>query len=294
MTGFETSAILGVIYTRGYIDERGRIGRHREGGMLRGRWGWCGFRHAMLWGVVGLAVGLLFACQTVPVTGRKQLILLSAGEENRMGITAYDEILKEERLSQDPQINAMVTRVGKRIAAVADRGDFAWEFRVVEKDTANAFALPGGKVAVYTGILKYTRTETGLAVVMGHEVAHALARHGGERVSRSMISQIGLAAVQAGLSSNNPVILQGIGLAYGVGVELPFGRSQESEADHIGLVLMAKAGYDPREAVPFWQRMAAGKKGQGPPEFLSTHPSGTRRIAQLKQWMPEALQYYKK
>ena len=259
---------------------------------MLGRTGWRGSRFVVLWCVLGLHTTGLFGCQTVPVTGRQQLILLSASDENRMGITAYEEILKEEKLSQDPEINAMVTRVGQRIAAVVDRSDFAWEFRVIDKDVANAFALPGGKVAVYTGILKYTQTETGLAVVMGHEVAHALARHGGERVSHSMIAQLGLAAVQVGLSNSNPMIVQGIGLAYGVGVALPFNRSQESEADHIGLVLMAKAGYDPREAIPFWQRMEAGKKGQGPPAFLSTHPSGTTRIAQLKQWMPEALQYY--
>ena len=237
---------------------------------------------------------LLFSCQTVPVTGRKQLILLSAPEENRMGITAYRQILKEEKLSKDRQINDLVKRVGQRIARVADRPDFKWEFRVIEKDIANAFALPGGKVAVYTGILKYTQTDDGLAVVMSHEVAHALARHGGERVSRTMISQLGLTAVQVGLGSNDPVIMQGIALAYGVGVDLPFNRAQESEADHIGLVLMAKAGYDPQEAIPFWQRMEGGKDGQGPPEFLSTHPSGATRIAQIKEWLPEAMRHYRK
>jgi predicted Zn-dependent protease len=262
--------------------------------MLRGRRGWGVFGFATGWGFIGLVIGLLLACQSVPVTGRQQLILLSAGEENRLGIAAYEQILKEEKVSKDPQLNAMVTRVGRRIAEVVNRPDFAWEFRVIEKDVANAFALPGGKVAVYTGILKYTRTEAGLAVVMGHEVAHALARHGGERISRSLIAQLGLTAVQIGLSNSDPAIVQGLGLAYGLGIELPFNRSQESEADHIGLVLMAQAGYDPREAIPFWERMEAGKKGQGPPEFLSTHPSGNRRIAQLKQWMPEALQYYKK
>lgn len=238
-------------------------------------------------------VALLVACQTVPVTGRHQMILLSAPEENRMGITAYQQILKEEKLSQDRRLNAMVGDVGRRIAAVADRPDYEWEFRVIEKDLANAFALPGGKVAVYTGILKYTQSVNGLAVVMSHEVAHALARHGGERVSRSMIAQLGLTAVQVGLNTNNPAIMQGIALAYGVGVELPFSRSQESEADHIGLILMAKAGYDPRGAVPFWQRMQAAQTGQQPPEFLSTHPSGTTRITQIKQWLPEAMSHYK-
>ncbi len=251
------------------------------------------YRARLVWSLGVLCAVGLWACQSAPITGRKQLILLSQAQETQMGLQAYDEILKEETLSQDPQINAMVRRVGERIAKVADRPDFQWEFRVVEKDVANAFALPGGKVAVYTGILKYTQTEDGLAVVMGHEVAHALARHGGERVSQSMIAQFGLTAVQVGLGTSNPMIVQGIATAYGVGVQLPFGRKQESEADHIGLILMAKAGYDPRESVPFWERMAGGKKGQGPPEFLSTHPSGTTRIKQLRGWMPEALKHYR-
>ncbi len=251
-------------------------------------------RVAAISGLAGVLAVVLFACQKVPVTGRQQLILLSASEENRMGITVYKQIIKDEKLSKDRRINAMVKRVGRRIAKVSNRPDFKWEFRVIEKDIANAFALPGGKVAVYTGILKYTRTETGLAVVMGHEVAHALARHGGERVSRSMILQLGLTAVQVGLRTSDPAIMQGIALAYGVGVDLPFSRGQESEADHIGLVLMAKAGYNPKQAIPFWQRMEAGKKGQAPPEFLSTHPSGDTRVAQIKQWLPEALRDYKK
>jgi predicted Zn-dependent protease len=245
-----------------------------------------------MWSIALACTLGLFACQTVPITGREQLILFSPDDENRMGIEAYQKILQQEKVSQNPQLNALVRRVGERIAAVVNRPDFAWEFQVIDKDVANAFALPGGKVAVYTGMLKYTQTETGLAVVMGHEVAHALARHGGERMSRSMIAQWGLAAVQIGLNTNDSVILQGIGLAYGVGVELPFDRSQEAEADRIGLILMAKAGYDPREAIPFWERMSSGKQGKGPPEFLSTHPSGRTRITQLRQWMPEALQYY--
>jgi predicted Zn-dependent protease len=244
------------------------------------------------WVVNLILVTVLFACQTAPITGRKQLIMLSEAEETKMGLAAYQEVLKEEKLSQDPRINEMVTQVGRRIAAAAQRPDYQWEFRVIEKDVANAFALPGGKVAVYTGILKYTQTDAGLAVVMGHEVAHALARHGGERMSQSMLAQVGLTAVQVGLQTSDPVIMQGVALAYGLGVQLPFSRGQESEADHIGLVLMAQAGYDPREAIPFWERMAGGKQGQEPPQFLSTHPSGSTRIKQLQEWMPEALQYY--
>lgn len=249
--------------------------------------------HMVFWrGLVVLCAIGIFACQTAPVTGRNQLILLSETEENQMGVTAYRQILKGERVSQAPQLNAMVRRVGHRIADVADQPDYKWQFRVIDKNIANAFALPGGKVAVYTGILPYTQTDPGLAVVMGHEVAHALARHGAERVSQNLLAQIGLSALQAGLQNNSPAIVQGVALAYGIGVDLPFNRSQESEADHIGLILMAKAGYDPREAIPFWQRMSAGQRGQGPPEFLSTHPSGQTRIQQLQTWMPEALQNY--
>lgn len=252
-----------------------------------------GYLGAGLGGVSVVLTVVLLACQTAPITGRQQLILVSPEEENRMGISAYREVLREADISRDPQLNALVQRVGQRIAKVADRADFAWEFRVIDQDVANAFALPGGKVAVYTGILKYTQTEAGLAVVMGHEVAHALARHGGERISRTLIAQLGLTAVQEGLSINNPLIIQGIGLAYGVGVELPFDRGQESEADQIGLMLMAKAGYNPREAIPFWQRMEAGQRDGGPPEFLSTHPSGETRIAQIREWLPRALRHYR-
>jgi predicted Zn-dependent protease len=242
--------------------------------------------------LLGATVLLLHACQTAPVTGRQQLILISQAEENQMGATAYQQVLSEEKVSTNPQINAMVKRVGQRIAAAAKQPDFQWEFRVIDKDEANAFALPGGKVAVYTGILPYTRTDAGLAVVMGHEVAHVLAHHGAERVSQNLLTQVGLAALQAGLSNKDPLIMQGITLAYGIGVQLPFSRNQESEADRIGLLLMAQAGYDPREAIAFWQRMQADNN-QSAPGFLSTHPSGDTRMEQLQTWMPEALTYYK-
>ncbi|ETX03242.1 MAG: hypothetical protein ETSY1_00795 [Candidatus Entotheonella factor] len=250
-------------------------------------------RSGLLWSALILGVLIIFACETVPITGRSQLMLMSEPEEMQLGLTAYREILSQENLSQSRRVNAMVERVGKRIAAVSNRPNFEWEFRVIDKDQANAFALPGGKVAVYTGILKYTQTEAGLAVVMGHEVAHALARHGAERMSQSMLANTGLNALGAIAGVQNPGVMQAISLAYGVGVELPFGRSQESEADRIGLVLMAKAGYDPREAIPFWQRMSAGKGEGGPPQFLSTHPSGETRIRQLQEWMPEALSHYR-
>lgn len=236
---------------------------------------------------------VIVACGTVPITGRQQFMLVSESEEAQLGLTAYREILSKESISRDPRLNAIVQRVGRRIAAVADRPDYQWEFRVIDKDEANAFALPGGKVAVYTGLFPYTKTDAGLAVVMGHEVAHALARHGAERMSQSTAANavIGLGAAVAGVQ--NPAIMQAISAAYGIGVALPFGRGQESEADHIGLILMAKAGYDPQEAVPFWQRMSSGQGRSGPPEFLSTHPSGDTRIRQLREWMPEALSHYR-
>lgn len=246
-----------------------------------------------LWSALILVVFVMVACETVPITGRQQLMLIPEAEEEQLGITAYREILSQEQVSRNQRLNAMVQRVGRRIAAVANRPDYAWEFRVIEKDQANAFALPGGKVAVYTGILKYTQTDAGLAVVMGHEVAHALARHGAERMSRSSAANtlIGLGAAVTGVQYQG--VMQAVSMAYGIGVELPFGRSQESEADRIGLILMAKAGYNPQEAVLFWQRMSAGQGGSGPPEFLSTHPSGDTRIRQLRDWMPEALSYYR-
>ena len=209
-----------------------------------------------------------------------------------MGLLAYHQILKEERVSRDPRYNDLVAQVGRRIAAVANRPDYAWGFRVIDKNVANAFALPGGKVAVYTGLFPYAQTEAGLATVLAHEVAHVLAHHGAERISQNMLAQIGLSALQVGLGNGDPGIVQGVALAYGILGELPFNRRQESEADHIGLILMAKAGYDPREAIGLWERMEAGQGGAGLPEFLSTHPSGETRIQQIQQWLPEALQYY--
>lgn len=249
-------------------------------------------RSCVRWSTLVVGVLVLVACGTVPITGRQQLMLMSEPEEEQLGLTAYREILSKEHVSRNQRLNALVQRVGRRIAAVANRPDYQWEFHVVDKDEANAFALPGGKVAVYTGILKYTQTDAGLAVVMGHEVAHALARHGAERMSQSMVANTGLSVMSAIAGGQNQGLMQAIGVAYGVGVELPFSRRQESEADHIGLILMAKAGYDPRQAVPFWQRMSAAKGGSGPPEFLSTHPAGKRRVRQLQAWMPEALSYY--
>ena len=241
-----------------------------------------------------------YACTKAPITGRNQLILVSQDQELQMGDVAYTEVVKSSKVSKNPEYNAAVKRVADRIASVANRPDFEWEYTVIDEDkTINAFALPGGKIGVYTGILKVAQTDAGLATVMSHEVGHATARHGGERITAGLLSQIGAVGLAAALggSGMDPNVTYGIMQAYGVGVTvggiLPFSRSQESEADRIGLIYMARAGYDPREAVLFWQRMAeATKNSQRPPEFLSTHPDNGTRIANLQRYMPEAMRIY--
>ncbi|MCE5276025.1 MAG: M48 family metallopeptidase [Syntrophaceae bacterium] len=248
--------------------------------------------------VLGLGSAALSGCATAPYTGRSQLLLISEGEEMSLGLKSYNEVLKKEKVSKDPQINAMVKRVGTRIAAVANKPEYSWEFTVIDNPkTANAFALPGGKVAVYTGILPYTKNEAGLAFVMAHEVAHALARHGGERVSQNLLLQLGQQGLNVAIANKSPEAVQAVNLGYGVastvGVALPFSRTQEYEADHIGIILMAKAGYDPQEAPAFFERMLQTKQGS-PPEFLSTHPADQSRIRQLRSYIPEAMKYYRK
>ena len=248
----------------------------------------------------------LAGCYRAPGTARDQLIFFSEEKELEFGLSAYREVLRQARLSENTEINELVQRVGQRIAKAANKPEYQWEFAVIDDDKmVNAFALPGGKVAVFTGILKHTKNEAGLATVMGHEVAHALQRHGVERMSRSIIDQIaqlGAIGAAVGAHGGGGAIAGALG-AYGVNVSLPFNRKQESEADYIGLRLMAEAGYDPREAVPFWERMSGcprqmiGKlcfrAQQAIPEFLSTHPSDATRINQIEAWLPEALQHYR-
>lgn len=247
---------------------------------------------------LGLAGAALAGCETVPITGRSQLVLLPEASEIQMGLQAYREILQRSRVSHDPAANARVQRVGGRIAEATARTGYAWEFKVLEDKQANAFALPGGKVAVYTGLLPITRDDAGLAAVLGHEVAHVIARHGAERVSQGLLVQVGLAATQAALARNDPRTVQRVTSLLGagavVGVLLPWSRTQESEADHLGLIFMAKAGYHPSAALDLWNRMAeASRREPRPPEFLSTHPSSETRIRQIQAWIPEALQYYR-
>lgn len=253
-------------------------------------------------------IALLTACATVPITGRRQMSMFPESQMIATSLTQYDTFLKDNKLSGNKEQSEMVKRVGKRIAEVVeifmkDNGmsdrvaGFAWEFNLVEDDTPNAWCMPGGKVVFYTGILPYTQTEAGLAVVMGHEIAHAIARHGNERMSQ----QMGIQALGTGLSmaiNEKPAETQQIwmtafGAVSNVGVMLPFSRSHENEADKMGLVFMAMAGYDPAVAVDFWKRMGESG-GQKPPEFLSTHPADDTRVKNIQAFLPEAMKYYKK
>lgn len=247
--------------------------------------------------VLAALAAILAGCATVPETKRHQLRLISAGDEMKLGLTSFDKMKQEVPISRDPQANALVQKVGKRIAEIAahDLPDAQWEFVVFESKEANAFCLPGGKVGVYTGILPITKTEEGLATVLGHEVAHAAAHHGAERMSEALVMQTGGQVLGASLSAADPTLQAAAPVAFGlvtqVGRELPHSRKQESEADHIGLLYMARSGYNPEEAVHFWERFAAvnAKSGGNRPLFLSTHPHDDQRIAALKAEMPQAV-----
>ena len=247
-----------------------------------------------------LALLQLTGCATVSETGRKQLILLSPQEEMQLGLTSFTQMKQDVPTSKDPAANTLLQKVGQRIAAVATLPDAQWEFVVFESKEANAFCLPGGKVGVYTGILPITKTEAGLATVIGHEVAHAAAHHGAERVSEAFVLQTGGGLLNAGLSKADPTWQSAASTAYGLGAtlgrELPHSRKQESEADLIGLKYMARAGYDPEEAVRFWERFAEVNRQSGggaTPWFLRTHPLDEKRIQQLKAWLPEAKAEYR-
>lgn len=250
----------------------------------------------------------VYYCSTVPITGRSQLNLIPASEINSLSFQQYNEFLKTNKLSSDAEKTAMVKRVGVNIQRAVEtyfaqnnlskelRG-YAWDFNLVESPEVNAWCMPGGKVVIYTGILPITQDETGLAVVMGHEIAHAIAQHGNERMSQGLLQQLGGVALSVALK-DEPALTQNLFMAaYGigttVGVMLPFGRKHESEADRLGLIFMSMAGYNPNAAVDFWTRMSAMKGGAQPPEFLSTHPSDATRIADIKKHLPEALKYYK-
>ena len=239
---------------------------------------------------------LIVACQTVEQTGRSQFIIASESQELQLGDQAYQETLKKNRLSTRSDWQVQLRRVGQRIAAAADKPDYKWEFNLIQGKEINAFALPGGKVVFWEGMMPLAQDDNGIAVVMGHEITHALARHGAERMSQTMGAQAIGELLAAGVGQVSPGMrddfLKVYGLGTTVGILLPWGRTQESEADRIGLTLMAKAGYDPASAIAFWERMSK-VSGDKPPEFLSTHPSDITRINQIKQWMPEARSYYR-
>ncbi len=258
--------------------------------------------------VMSVALVSLAGCETNPYTGRSQLLMTSVSQEMQMGAQAYDQVKSDPKMrpSQDPREIEPVERVAARIVEAAKRSKYAemanqfqWEVTVIKDDkTPNAFALPGGKMAVYTGIFPMAKTEAGLAAVMGHEVVHALARHGAERMSQGQLTNAGLQVIgtAAGAAGGGGMLGQAamaaLGVGAKVGVLLPFSRKHESEADYIGILLAADAGYDPREAVALWERMGQMSDGGAPSEFMSTHPSHETRIDQLKKWMPEAMAIY--
>ena len=251
---------------------------------------------------------VLFSCSTVPLTGRRQLSLVGDSEINQSAAQSYTQLLSDPKTkviagTADAQ---RIKRVGNQLAIaiekyLADNGyqgkyDFKWEFNLIQSNEVNAWCMPGGKVAVYSGILPLTQNDAGLAVVMGHEIGHAIARHSAERISQQLAQQTGGAIVGAATSNQSGTTQAIIGQLYGVGsglTLLKYSRAQESEADRLGLTFMAMAGYDPNTAVGFWQRMAAQSKG-GTPEFLSTHPADATRIADIQNRIPEAMKYYKK
>jgi len=258
--------------------------------------------------VVISAAMLLVGCATVPITGRSQLSLVPHMQLVSLSSDAYKRLLDEEKLSDDTEKTRMVVEVGKRIAAAAEDfmrengmeaylKDYQWEYKLIEDDErVNAFCMPGGKIGVYTGILPIAKDEEGLAVLLGHEVAHAIANHGGERLSQLLLVNIGgvtlSRAIDRDKKKTRRLALAAYGLGTYVGFILPYSRFHEWEADRIGLILMARAGYDPRVAIPFWERMISQDRARLP-EFLSTHPAPAGRIEAIREAIPEALTYYK-
>ena len=256
------------------------------------------------------AAFVLCSCATVPVTGRSQLNLVPDSQLLSMSTQEYRQFLTKHRRCTDPARVDMVRRVGSRIRAAVERfmsetgqasrlRGYRWEFNLICGKQINAWCMPGGKVVVYSGLLPVARDDTGLAVVLGHEIAHAVANHGAERLSQQILLQMGGEALSAFTGSYSPVtrraLLQLYGLGANVGLLLPYSRTQEYEADHLGLIFMAIAGYDPRAALDFWERMMKAARGRPrPPEFLSTHPSDQARLQRIRSLLPEAMSYYQR
>jgi len=258
--------------------------------------------------LAGLLV-VLAGCSEVGITGRKQLSFVPASLVTSMSVQQYDQFISQSKLSTDAQATAMVKRVGEKIVQAVEEyskthsekdpfAGYKWDFNLIQDANVNAFAMPGGKVVVYTGILPVTQNETGLATVLGHEIAHVFAGHGGERLSQSLLTQMGEVGLSAALQKQpeqtKNLFIGAYGLGTQVGFLLPFSRVHENEADHLGLIFMAMAGYDPHQGVGFWERMGASSKNQSkPPEFLSTHPADATRIQNLQNLIPEAMEYYR-
>ena len=255
-----------------------------------------------------LAVAIFAACSTVLITGRKQLLLVPDSEVLAMSLQSYKQFIDSVPASKDKTNTDLVKKVGKNISTVvetylknngmeAEISNFSWEFNLVKDTSVNAFCMPGGKVVVFEGILPITQTEVGMAVVLGHEIAHAVAKHSSERMSQQMMVQYGASLTNSLLSNKSEATRSTLNMIYGIGTQygvmLPYSRKHEYEADQLGLIFLAMAGYDPNEAITFWQRMAANSGG-APIEFMSTHPSDANRIAKLKELLPEAMKYYKK
>jgi predicted Zn-dependent protease len=251
---------------------------------------------------------LLAGCSQVAITGRTQLNLVPDSLMNSMSYQAYGEFISTQKLSRNPSQTQMVKRVGGRIQKAVERycaennlsaklEGYQWEFNLVDDANVNAWAMPGGKVVVYSGLLPVARNEAGLAVVMGHEIAHAFARHGAERMSQGLLVEFGGMALSKATAKypaqTQNLFLRSYGIGTQVGILLPYSRTHESEADHLGLIFMAMAGYNPNEAITFWERMAASKKGPQPPEILSTHPADATRIRKIKELIPGAMKYYR-
>jgi predicted Zn-dependent protease len=260
--------------------------------------------------ILSLAIVILMAiqCATVPLTGRKQFSIIPSSEVMALGSQSYAQILKENRTSSNSQYVNSVKTVGSNLSGAVERyfasknqsdllKGYAWEYNVLQSKEVNAFCLPGGKIAFYEGIMPVCINDNGVAVVMSHEVSHAIANHGSERMSEQMAVQLGGMALDAALQqkpeTTRQIAMAAFGAGTTVGVLLPFSRTQESEADEIGLYFLAMAGYDPSNAIDFWQRMMEQSKG-APPEFLSTHPSDQTRINDLKKHMAKAMQFYNK
>jgi predicted Zn-dependent protease len=252
-----------------------------------------------------LVLATIISCTTNPITGRKSVNIIPSSQLTASSFQGYKETLAKSKLSNNKYQVDMIKRVGQRIQKsvekyYADKGlskhlqGFQWEYNLIEENTVNAWCMPGGKVAFYTGILPICKDEQGIAVVMGHEIAHAVANHSGERATSSVAQQVGMSVASSWVSENpsafNQILLQAAGVGTQLGI-LKFSRKHESESDHMGLIFMAMAGYDPAEAPKFWERMQAAG-GQAPPEFLSTHPSSSRRVSDLNKWLNEAQPYY--